>query len=293
MDSKDVSIDVSAYNQRGADYAKAGEHQRAIIEFTHAILLAPDSVPAYYNRALVYRTLGEYNYALDDLQSVILLHSSYAQAYYQRGVTYYLLHEYRRALQDFSRALALNDLDVTSCIGRAMVYLMLREHHQAIINASRAIALQASQAGQLGAYSVRGQAYVALKNYPAAIHDFTQAFSYQPDDAVICNRLGAAYTDSGNPELALAYYNKALALRPLPPLKALTYNNRGEAYRLLARYTEALADFDRALTLNSSLSITYYNRGLTYQSLSLPLRAQADFARSRALDPSWWKCKEQ
>jgi tetratricopeptide (TPR) repeat protein len=72
----------------------------------------------------------------------------------------------------------------------------------------------------------------------------------------------------------------------LNPQLAFTYNNRGEAYRLLNMYAEAIADFDRALHLDSSLATVYYNRGLAYSSIEQPHQALMDYNRALELDPT-------
>ncbi|GCF11829.1 tetratricopeptide repeat protein [Dictyobacter arantiisoli] len=282
------SGDVSEYNKRGADYAVSGEYQRALAEFSQAILIQPQEASSYYNRALVYRSLSDYQQALVDLQQVLTLLPTYALAYYQRGITYYLLCDNRRAIHDFSTALALNEqniqLDVQSLVGRSVVYVIMEEYEQALLNLNRAIGLDERVAGRLGAYGNRGQAFAALKRYDEAITDFYQALYFKPDDVILLNRLGAAYTDSGRPEHSLEHYQKALSLQPR---MAFTYNNRGEAYRLLERYDEALADFNQALEIDEMLATVYYNRGLVYENLVAPQQSINDYTHALSLDPTF------
>jgi tetratricopeptide (TPR) repeat protein len=277
------SRDGADFNAQGAAFALAGDFQRALHAFSQAITFRVQDSSAYYNRALVYRNLNEYPQALADFEQAIALRPSYALAYYQRGITYYLLHKSRRALMDFSTALALKPDDIQSLIGRALVYLAMEEHDQAILNLNSAILHDPLQAGKLGAYGCRGQAHVARRRFSEAIDDFHQALVFKSDDIIMLNRLGAAYTDSGYPDRSLVYYNHALSIKPGI---AYTYNNRGEAYRLLERFQEAIEDFDAALALDASLTMVYYNRGLAFYHIGQPLRALADYTRALSLDPA-------
>ena len=52
--------------------------------------------------------------------------------------------------------------------------------------------------------------------------------------------------------------------------------NRGETYLMLKLYNEALADFNRAINLDSDDDWYLYNRALAYQALNLADKARAD-----------------
>ena len=56
--------DASAYNTRGAAYAKLGRYQDAVADFTRAVTIDPNLGAAYTNRALAYRQAGNNEAAL-------------------------------------------------------------------------------------------------------------------------------------------------------------------------------------------------------------------------------------
>ena len=49
----------------------------------------------------------------------------------------------------------------------------------------------------------------------------------------------------------------------LVPDFAFAYYNRGNIYSQLSDYRAAIADYDKALSLNPNFAEAYYNRGLT------------------------------
>jgi tetratricopeptide (TPR) repeat protein len=100
------------------------------------------------------------------------------------------------------------------------------------------------------------------------------------------------YLTAGALKEALAdIYKKAFCANPrvLPPGEALTsddYISRGATYQMLGKYEAALADYDRAISLDPSDARAYNNRGNTYDALGKVEAALADFDRAVALDPA-------
>ncbi|MEH2183547.1 tetratricopeptide repeat protein, partial [Nostoc sp.] len=60
---------------------------------------------------------------------------------------------------------------------------------------------------------------------------------------------------------------------------------RGETYRLMKQYTEALQDFDRAIELDPKYAWAIASRGETYHSIKQYTEALQDFNRAIELDP--------
>ncbi|MCG6134755.1 MAG: tetratricopeptide repeat protein [Nostoc sp. LLA-1] len=61
---------------------------------------------------------------------------------------------------------------------------------------------------------------------------------------------------------------------------------RGETYRRMERYTEALPDFDRAIELDPNYKLAIANRGATYLLMERYTEALPDFDRAIELDPN-------
>ena len=64
----------------------------------------------------------------------------------------------------------------------------------------------------------------------------------------------------------------------------MAYKQRGEAYRLMERYDDALADFNRAIELDPSDDWAIGSRGQTYRAMERYDDALADFNRAIELD---------
>jgi tetratricopeptide (TPR) repeat protein len=78
--------DASAYNTRGAAYARSGRYQDAIADFSKAIQINPGYAAAYANRALAYRQTGRNDAAMADFTRAIEADPNYGPAYLGRGI---------------------------------------------------------------------------------------------------------------------------------------------------------------------------------------------------------------
>ena len=68
--SENVRLADDAFN-RGLAYARQGEYEQAIADYTAAIKLNPQLAEAYYNRGNAYRRQGEYDQAIADYTAAI------------------------------------------------------------------------------------------------------------------------------------------------------------------------------------------------------------------------------
>ena len=78
------------------------------------------------------------------------------------------------------------------------------------------------------AHNNRGDAYVAQGNFEAAINDYDQAISLNPDFARPFNNRGFAYLKKGESDRALKDFDQAIKLKPD---YGRAFANRAEAYQ--------------------------------------------------------------
>ena len=97
------------------------------------------------------------------------------------------------------------------------------------------------------------------------------------DLAVSYNNRGNAYRDNGEFDLALADFNTAIRLAPT---YYLPYNNRGILWRERGQLDRALADYGDAIRLNPSFAFPYNNRAIVWRDKGEFDRAIADFSEA-------------
>ena len=74
---------------------------------------------------------------------------------------------------------------------------------------------------------------------------------------------------------AMAAYNQAVRL---DPKSARVYNLRGDAYRRVGRYLQAIQDYNKAVRLAPELAESYAGRAFAYTLLSKDKEARQDVA---------------
>lgn len=120
----------------------------------------------------------------------------------------------------------------------------------------------------------RGDAYNEMKNYRAAITDFSRAI-----------QLNNAYTD--------AYYNRGISEYWV----GKQLQDSGKAQEAISYYNQAIADNSKAIELSPSLSLAYFNRAGNYFTIGAYNKALADALKSRSLgmdvDPKFIEVLQQ
>lgn len=119
--------------------------------------------------------------------------------------------------------------------------------------------------------------------YDEALSDANQGIAVE-DNANARIQRGLIYRQMGNPQPALADYDKALSLEP-DNLQALT--NRGNAYLDLRRFQEAIQDYEKVLEKESWNVKTRVNLAIAYSSLRQFDKAEAQFRRAERYDPNY------
>ena len=125
----------------GDAYAKKGQHDRAIADYSDAIRLDPKSASAFQSRGLAWRHKGKRDWAIADFNEAIRLDPESAGSYYARGDAYAYNTQYDPAIADFDDAIRLDPKNADYFFARGIAYEMKGQHARAIIDFDEAIRL--------------------------------------------------------------------------------------------------------------------------------------------------------
>jgi len=100
--------------------------------------------------------------------------------------------------------------------------------------------------------------------------------------AVAYNNRGDAYVAQGNYDAAIDDYGQAITLNST---FARPFNNRGFAYLKKGDYDRALKDFDQAIKLNPNYARAFANRAETYQQRHDYKNAVRDYDNAVRVQP--------
>ncbi len=149
-----------------------------------------------------------------------------------------------------------------------------RQYSKAVEAYSRAIDQSPSEAH---GYYRRASAYYYLQDTFSYINDIMRALFLDPTEAIGYYNLDQACADlePHEKEIALRY----TGLQPIVnPKSARDYHVRGVMFKeIYQQYSRAIADFDRALELDSSLESVYVDRAFAYEDIGAYDKAIADY----------------
>ena len=128
-----------------------------------------------------------------------------------------------------------------------------------------------------------GYSLLRKNNYPGAIDASNKVLESYPDDCTALALRGTAYYRMGKNNQALVDLNKAIELDPL--LIEAYYWRATLFLTKLEDYPAALADFNKAIKLDSQNALVYRNRGITYSAMKDYPAALADHAKAIKFAP--------
>ena len=115
-------VAFTAYIHRGAAYAANHELDKAIADFTEAILLDPENPVVYNDRGSACARQGNLGQAISDCTEAIRLNPKYIDAYNNRGVAYASSGELDKAIADYSEVIGLDPKCALAYDNRGLAY---------------------------------------------------------------------------------------------------------------------------------------------------------------------------
>jgi tetratricopeptide (TPR) repeat protein len=196
-----------------------------------------------------------------------------------RGYLYNSLGRYDEALADLTRAVGLDPGHFMAACSQADSLRHLKRYDEALAGYNRASTLDA---GSSAPYSGRAAVRLLQERYDEALTEFSVAIQLDPLDPVLHGNRAITCTALGRYEDTLINLQRAAELDH--PDRHWLLTARAEAYRFLARYDEALADYDLAIELDGTDSEALVGRGLTYRAIGWEEKAQRDLRRAAEVD---------
>lgn len=219
---------------------------------------------------------GNSQLAIDEYSQAINLIPFVGIAYRQRAAQYVGVNDFDQAIADYSQIIRLNPNDSLAYIRRAESWISKGKFEVAILDCTQAISIEvASQEGfdhqritDLDmAYATRGHAYYLKKDYDHAIADFSNSLSqprrptqsltptFNQQQSVLWQR-GEAYFEKSDLTHAIDDYSGVLRLivdsnSSSERIRATSIYKRGIAYQLTGQPSQAISDFEQYLKMGN------------------------------------------
>jgi tetratricopeptide (TPR) repeat protein len=297
-----------AYVNRAQAYYNKAQYDAALADANSAIAAAPKLGTPYVYRAVIYRAKAQPDLAQADFDHAVAVHPS-VRTYTARGSFYADKRDNQHAIDDYTAGLKIWPDDMDLILRRAALYW--RTDQDALADSEYRRALTVNDITPYG----RGLAEDALKMDDKAVADFSQALVLNPGKTDALYHRGHIYARQGKTDLALADFDAVLAVRADPasmrgradvfltlnkapeaeaaytqviavaPRDAYSYANRSSAYKLEAKFDQAMADINKAIELAPNEPSWLGLRAALEEQTGDLAHALADYAQTTTLDP--------
>jgi tetratricopeptide (TPR) repeat protein len=183
--------------------------------------------------------------------------------YYKEGLKFFNSGNYKEAETNFTKAIEINSERAEYYIDYGMTLIMLEEYDeaievfdQAILDKNNAIVNKNNKKALRG----KGIAYFESFQYTKAIEQFDKALAITELSEInldIRYYLGSSQEKAGLYENAVETYSLILNKSPSD---AAIYSSRAFAYRKLGDYDKSLADYDKAISFDTTNYDYYFGK---------------------------------
>ena len=199
-----------------------------------------------------------------------------APAHRVEGYLNYAAGLYERAVAEFDRAIELESGNATAYIWLGKAYEDNGEIDQALIAFQKAVEVEPTY---YRTHQNLGAFYVDRSNYQEAIKHFRKAVQLAPNEANAHHALGGAYENSGRFAEAEEQFRTAIRLQESPAsLVAL-----GVTLMHRDQNREAISYIERALSLDSRVSLRWMDLGTAYRRANLMSESERAYRRGLEL----------
>jgi len=245
----------STYYDRAKNYAEKREWKKAVKEYDQIISLTPKAI-YFFKRAYAKNTLGDYKGAIEDYSESIRLKPDDAVAYNNRGCAKKSLYQYKGAIEDYTQAIKLSP---------DSLYYRNRG------NAKRALQ---NYAGAIDDYCEA----VCLDPEDTAFWNILRECTQKPEDTYYDQPKNEAEKRAW--QKVVKKYDQIISLTP----RAIYFFKRAYAKNMLEDYKGAIEDYTQAIKLDSAYIEAYTGRGETYKDLQKYDKTIADYKKAISLN---------
>ncbi len=207
-----------AYDYLGIGYASQKNYGKALECFNKGIALDPNDRKQLFHRAMVYEALGKDDMAIQDYSTVIKKWPADKHAHEKRAGAYEHCGLFEKAYEDLTEAGRRSKEAGKYLNRRARVLSRLNRHRESIGDYS-SLLLQNDL--DFDVLRLRGDEYMALKDYSNAIKDYDEAIKLAPQIAIFHEKKARVLDILGQSKNAAQERETAMRLRRGPAEKKL------------------------------------------------------------------------
>jgi tetratricopeptide (TPR) repeat protein len=311
-----ILVSFAAFAQTAESYrSKAGTHfengrfKEAASILTLALKLNPKDAKALRNRAVCYEnlelakidpsgeTLGaigfdylvleKYEESRKYLRSAIALLPKEINFRYNLGLSYQYEKEYDLAINAYDEAIKVAPYHTPSLISKTRCLLRLKKFDVASALVDSFFFAKRFDTEML---LFRGDIKQHFGSIEAALNDFSRALAITPDDLILLNRSADCLEELGLFDEEVAVRKRIITAMitqgETKEYQAISYFSLGIALNNTFLWEEALENYSKSISLDSSSAIVYFYRSMVKAKLKDHAGACEDLKKAQELNPT-------
>ena len=203
-------------------------------------------------------------------EMVKTMQPNFAEGYFHKGeAILYLGNNYKLAVENFDKAIELDANNAESYFLRGDAQSRLKNFSAAVEDFTKALEMKPAEK----IYKKRGEVYLEIFENEKAIEDFNKVLEFSAENVGAYKGLAIAFANLKNKKLALENFDKFVELSG----EENFYQELGEIYFALGEYEKAVEIFSKYIELDKFTLASYYLRGKSYFEQKNYASALTDF----------------
>src|ERR1035437_2702155 len=277
------------YEYMGYCHNQISEYKQGIEEFNHAISIAPKYGLAFWNRGYSYYKLKDYKAAISDYIYSIPLYendsNTIANIHKDIGIVYDKMKDYKAAIEEHTKALQFNPRYGRAYHERGASHSHNKEYKLSIEDFTASNLLYKDDSSEIAyGYDWIGHGYYKMMDYPRALENYNKALSYKPDyEQSLWNRANTYFEDAYF-QKSIEEYDKLIKIKKDTEDLASLHSWKFNAYYDDKQYDKALEEANIVLKLSEKEFSYFYRRGKALLRLNRKEEAVKDFDKVMTMD---------
>ena len=195
---------ASIYFRRGIAARNRGNCERAIADFTRAIMLAPANAAAFRERGVCRSQTGATEMAFADFAAALRLEPDNAEVLIERAMLFKAQQNHISVIADLTTVIeggsrrTKNQLE-RALVERAVAFQAIYEYEKALADASSAVR---QNSRGYDALTTRADVYAEIGKFAESLADYTRAIQLQPRQPWAYLKRATVYQQLGKSALA-------------------------------------------------------------------------------------------
>ena len=273
----------AGHRERATAYFEKGQYHEATIEYRNVAQLDPRDADAHYRLALCYLNLGGLQnlyHAFSELTRTVELDKANQDAYLKLGELNLLGHEPTKARELADSVLTTSPNNTDALILRGQGFIAEKQYKEGIADLKKAIDLDPKK---VPTYLILARVYTAMNDKVAAESMLKQALSVDPRSVDTLLTFADFHDLTGQPGQAETRYKQALEI---DPDKEAVYLKLASYYQRHTKLAEAEATLQQLATRKPQAEMPQVYLGDYYTAMGQPEKALTSYRRATELTPS-------